>query len=59
MHIAHLSLYPDAYCSVLLDITDNQDIIRGSSRDSRLHTLWLSYRKWCEEAGHALITKES
>ena len=51
MHIMALSLYPDAFCSVMLDLTDNQEIIRGSSRDARLDTLWLSYRQWCEQEG--------
>ena len=51
MHVMHLSLYPDAYCSVLLDLTDTQGIIQGTSRDARLTTLWVSYRQWCEQEG--------
>lgn len=51
MHIMHLSLYPDAYCAVLGDLTDNQDIIVGTSRDNRLNTLWQSYREWAEQEG--------
>lgn len=51
MHVCHLSLYPDAFCSVLLDLTDDQQIIPGNSRDSRLHVLWRSYRSWCEQGG--------
>lgn len=52
MHICHLSLYPDAFCSVLLDLSDDQTFIRGGSRDARLSQLWLSYRQWCEDGGH-------
>lgn len=51
MHIAHLALYPDTMCSILLDITDDEQFICGGSRDRRLSVLWDSYRSWCEEAG--------
>ena len=51
MHVMHLSLFPDAYCSVLLDLTDSQDFIGGTSRDSRLQILYASYRDWCEQQG--------
>lgn len=44
MHICHRSLYPDAYCSVMLDVTDDQTYFAGTSRDQRLLVLWKSYR---------------
>ena len=57
MHICHLSLYPDAFCSILLDLTDDQKFLPGNSRDARLHQLWVSYRKWCEEGGYDFCPK--
>ena len=51
MHIAHLSLFPDAYCSVLLDLSDDQTFFPQPSRDGRLRELWESYRNWCEVGG--------
>ena len=59
MHICHLSLYPDAFCSILLDLTDDQKFLPGNSRDARLHQLWVSYRKWCEEGGYVCCPKVS
>ena len=58
MHIAHLSLFPDSFCSVLLDLTDDQTFFAGASRDSRLHALWLSYHEWCEQGGLQLVIWE-
>ena len=52
MHICHLSLYPDAYCSVMLDVTDDQTFFAGTSRDQRLLVLWKSYREWAERSGN-------
>ena len=52
MHICHLSLFPDAYCSVMLDLTDDQNYFAGTSRDQRLLVLWNSYREWAERSGN-------
>ena len=48
MHIIHLALAPDCITSCLLDWSDNQLYIVGTSRDKRLQVLWENYRKWCE-----------
>ena len=59
MHICHLSLFPDAFCSTLLDLTDDDTFVRGqtNSRDSRLHQLWLSYRNFCEQGGFPVLKR--
>ena len=35
--------------SCLLDWTDDETYIGGTSRDKRLASLWDSYRAWCDE----------
>eukprot|EP00435_Cladocopium_sp_Y103_P029645 s338_g7.t1 len=49
MHLVHLALFPDAITSALLDWSDNQCYVEGSSRDKRLSKLWDNYRAFCEE----------
>lgn len=48
MHIVHLALAVDVITSCLLDWSDDQTFVWGSSREKRLTSLWDSYRKWCE-----------
>ena len=48
MHLVHLAIGPDCITSALLDWSDTEKYIQGSSRDKRLEGLFESYRTWCE-----------
>lgn len=48
MHIVHLAVATDAITSCLLDWSDNETLVGGSSREKRLTQLWESYFRWCE-----------
>ena len=43
MHIVHLALATDAITSCLLDWSDDETFVDGSSREKRLTKLWESY----------------
>ena len=49
MHLVHLTIAPDCIISCLLDWTDSDFYVSGTSRDKRLTELWENYRQWCEE----------
>ena len=51
MHIVHLALGPDAIVSSLLDWTDSEAFVSGTSRQQRLESLWQNYREYCEDQG--------
>ena len=44
----HNAIGPDSTTSCLLDWTDTEQYVAGSSRDKRLSSLWESYYQWCE-----------
>ena len=48
MHLTHLAIGPDSITSCLLDWTDTERYVGGSTRDKRLSSLWESYYQWCE-----------
>ena len=50
MHLVHLAIAPDAIVSSLLDWTDSEEYVSGSTREKRLAELWDHYRCFCEEA---------
>ena len=50
MHVVHLAIAPDAIVSSLLDWTDSEEYVSGSTREKRLAELWDHYRCFCEEA---------
>lgn len=49
MHLVHLTIAPDVIISCLLDWTDSDFYVSGSTRDKRLNELFENYRQWCEE----------
>lgn len=49
MHIVHLACAMDGITSILLDLVEEDPtLLRGNSKESKLETLWLNYRDWCE-----------
>ena len=51
MHLVHLTIAPDAIVSSLLDWTDSEQYVSGSSRERRLSELWEHYHSWCNDNG--------
>ena len=49
MHLVHLTIAPDVIVSSLLDWTDSDQYVSGSSREKRLSELWDHYRSWCDD----------
>lgn len=50
----NLDLQADVISSVLLDITDDESIVRGQNRKDRLRHLYYRYKGWCDATGALL-----
>ena len=47
MHVMHLACVGDCLVSILLELSDDENIWPGNSRDARLEHAWTDYKKYC------------
>ena len=50
MHVVHLAVGVDLITSMLQEITEDQTIFDGTSREKRLSMAFDAYRSWAEES---------